>query len=121
MNAEQLLEAVDQVYQVNGSGYRPLPADIVKAGRLKRAEEAQKEDQAALEARQSVQERKAADEVQAVSAGALMGRVKDTPRLRAAREALQNCRGRRGCGPAIAEFNAAKAEAAGKKPKKAAA
>jgi hypothetical protein len=94
--------------------------DLIHHARVQKRLRLEKQEAEDVAQREAASEAKAEDDIKAVTAGFLMGRVKDTPRLRAAREALQNCRGRRECGPAIAEYNAAKAEAVGRKPKKAA-
>ena len=48
-----LLEAVTQVYAGCSSGFKPLPGDIIKAGRAIRAERGQRESDAEREARQA--------------------------------------------------------------------
>jgi len=91
--------------------------DLIHHARLIRRERMEKEESALAAQREAESDAKAADEIQTITAAAIMGRVKETPRLKAARDALQNCEGRKECEPAIREYFAAKAEAAGKKPK----
>lgn len=85
--------------------------DLIHHSRLARRARNEAEEDAELDARAASREAMAADDIQTVTAAAIMGRVKDTPRLKAARDALQNCRDRAEAMAAIREFGAAKAEA----------
>jgi hypothetical protein len=111
LSVEDLLAGVDKVYLENGAGYRPLPADIARAGRAIREDRAQREGWAELEARQAANEAKVAEETRAIAAAFKSGPVHPTKRLQAARDALDSCQGKREAQAAIHEFFAAKAEA----------
>lgn len=108
LSTADLLAGVDKVYLDNGSGYRPLPADIARAGRVIREDRVQREDRGQLEARQEANSVKVADEVRAIATVLPFGSVKSTKRLDAARAALDNCQGKRAAQAAIHEFLAAK-------------
>lgn len=95
--------------------------DLIHHARYARRARLDIEEDEERERRRVEQDTKAADEILAVTAEAIIGRTKDTPRLIAAREALQTCEGKLAAIEAIREFNAAKAEASGKRPKRVAA
>lgn len=109
-----LIAAVKQ--RAKGISEAPEPADIIRVARAIRAERNEREELAELEARQSTWEAKGADDTPAIAAPAPAPRGKSTPRLDRAREALQTCRGKRECQPALVEYTAALAEA--RTPKK---
>lgn len=107
-----LLDGLQSFYD-NPSERAIQVGDLIHHGKIARRNRLAKEEDSVREARRLSQDEKAeSDEVRELSAAFIAGRVDETPRLKAAREALQNCRGRRECGPAIAEYFAAKAEAA---------
>jgi hypothetical protein len=87
---DDLLAAVTQVYATNGSRYRPLPGDIIKAARAIRADRAERESNEQREQRWRAHDRKAADEIRGIT-GFTAGRPtkNKTPRLIAAEKALQ--------------------------------
>jgi hypothetical protein len=88
--------------------------DVIAGARRIKRDRLSREEAAEREARQERNDQKAADEIRAFSAAALTGRTKETPRLKAARAALDDCHGRDECKPAIEEFCAAKQAAAGR-------
>lgn len=51
-----VLAGVRKMYADNGSGFRPLPRDLVDAARFVRADRAQRESQAEREAREDAQD-----------------------------------------------------------------
>lgn len=69
LSAEDLLAGVDRVYAEFGSGYRPLPADIARAGRVIREERAQREGRDQLEAREAAIDARVAEHVAEIAAG----------------------------------------------------
>lgn len=85
--------------------------DLIHHARLIRRERMEEETDELERRRQMKSDEKAAQEFRDVMAGAIMGRVNETPRLRAAKEALQNCYGKQESIAAITEFWAAKADA----------
>lgn len=50
---DDLLAAVTQVYATNGSGFKPLPADIIRAARAMRADRGQRETEEQRRAREA--------------------------------------------------------------------
>lgn len=95
----------------------PEPADIIRVARQIRAERNQREELTELAARQDSWAEKAAEDVPVLTAAVLGGApVKSTPRLDAARDALQTCQGKRESKAAIAEYVAALTDA--RNPKK---
>jgi hypothetical protein len=54
-----LAAAVEAVYDEHGTGYRPMPADIIKAARAIRADRAQRESEHQLDQRQRAHDSKA--------------------------------------------------------------
>ena len=88
--------------------------DLIHHARIVKRERIEREDEAERRRREAEHDQKAEDEVRNVMAGAIMGRVKTTPRLRAAEDGLRSCEGKRQSMAAIREFFEAKAEA--KKP-----
>lgn len=85
--------------------------DLIHHARQARRTRVMAEEADQREAREQLYDRKAADEVFELSAAFIAGRVNDTPRLKAAREALDECNGKAESKAAIAEFFAAKADA----------
>lgn len=86
--------------------------DLIHHSKLARRDRCQKEEDEQRREREARYDARAEDDVRALSAAFFAGRVDETPRLKAARAALETCRGRKECGPALAEFFAAKREAA---------
>lgn len=56
LNVDDLIAAVDKVYDEHGSGYRPLPKDICDAARTIRAQRTQSETAAERRAREDRQD-----------------------------------------------------------------
>jgi hypothetical protein len=87
--------------------------DLVHHARQVRRDRNEREEQAELDARREFVDTKAADEVHGIAAGFVAGPVKNkTPRLIAAEAALQCAVDKRSAQDDIAEFFAAKREAA---------
>lgn len=112
---DDLLAAVTQVYATNGGGYKPLPADIVRAARAIRADRMQRETDEQRRAREDhldARIEKRAAEIAAIPAGVITGPTKNrTERLKAAEKSLQCAVDKRTAQEAIAEYCAAKREA----------
>jgi hypothetical protein len=92
--------------------------DLIHHARYAKRARLDKEEDAERDRRRAEFDAKADDDIRDITAEAITGRIKNrTPRLEAAEAALQDCHGKRACIDAIREFNAAKAEAAGRRPK----
>lgn len=86
--------------------------DLIHHARYARRSRLEREAEAEAEQRYARNDAKAErEEMRQISAAFISGRVNDTPRLKAAREALEDCRGKAECKAAIEEFLAAKSEA----------
>ena len=85
--------------------------DLIHHGRNARRNRNEREDDELRDARAARRDTQAADEIQTVSASVITGRVKSTPRLNAAREALENCTGKTETLEAMREYFIAKREA----------
>lgn len=108
---DELMDGVTALYQAKGSGFRPLPGDVIGEARAIRHDRAQRSEPAE---RQMPGDTKAADDGEAVAqvaAGFVAGPAPATDRLEAAKHRLQTCHGRDESRAAIAEFSAAKREA----------
>lgn len=105
---DDLLAGVTRVYASHGSGFRPLPADVIAAAREVRRDRAQRRSDEELAGRDAVIDRKAADDVAELAAAFIPGKVKPTKRLKAARAALQTVEDRATAVVAIREYFAAK-------------
>jgi hypothetical protein len=68
LSADDLLAGVDRVYVEHGAGYRPLPADIARAGRAIREDRAQREDREQLEQREQAIDARVAEHVAELAA-----------------------------------------------------
>jgi hypothetical protein len=88
--------------------------DLIGHARAARRSRVMREETADREARQERNDEKAASDFRALTADVLSGRTKDTPRLKTARAALDDCRDKASAQAAIAEYVAAKREAGGK-------
>lgn len=73
LSVEDLLAGVDKIYTDNGAGYRPLPADIARAGRVIR------EDRAMRESDEERHQREAAIDARVAEAVAELAAAKDLP------------------------------------------
>jgi hypothetical protein len=107
--ADQLAGITD-CYRTHGSGFKPLPADIIGAARRLRQDRYDRtpiHDRGAYEA---ISDTKATDTI--ASIGASIGTTTaPTARLAAAKEGLQTCHGRTESQAAIREYFAAQREA----------
>jgi hypothetical protein len=103
-----LLAGVETVYDEHGSGYRPLPADIIAATRRIRQDRYDRSDIHQRGAHEAICDAKGADTLKGIATGVITGPTASTPRLEAAKEALQTCHGRRESMAAIREYFAAK-------------
>lgn len=61
LSADDLLAGVDKVYIEEGRGYRPLPADIARAGRAIREERGMREPDSVREAREEMLDARVAE------------------------------------------------------------
>lgn len=110
---DDLLAAVTLAYATNGSGYKPLPADIIKAARAIRADRMQRETDEQRRAREDrldaqIEKR----EIAAIPAGVITGPTQNrTERLKLAERGLQCAEDKRTAQEAIAEYFAGKREA----------
>jgi hypothetical protein len=105
LGRDDLLDAVQAFYDRPSA--QPVSVGDVVAGakRIKR-DRLDREDEAQRDTRRAEADTKAADEVRAISAVVLSGRVTE-----AARDGLATCYGRHGAMAAIREFFAAKTQA----------
>ncbi len=107
---DDLLNGLQAFY--DGPSERAIQiGDLIQHARQARRTRVMAEEDDERAARQELYDRKAADDMFELSASFIAGRVSDTPRLKAAREALDDCSGKAESKAAIAEFFAAKAEA----------
>lgn len=110
LTRDDLLNGLQAYY--DGPSERAIQiGDLIHHARLARRTRCEREDDETRAARQQKHDRHAADDVRALSSAFIAGRAKDTPRLKAARDALDDCRGEVEAKAAIAEYFAAKAEA----------
>ena len=110
LTRDDLLNGLQAYY--DGPSERAIQiGDLIHHARLARKTRCDKEDADTRELREQRYDQRAADDMQALSAAFIAGRVKDTPRLKAAREALDTCEGKDASIAAIREFAAAKLEA----------
>lgn len=110
----ELIDAVEKRAKVLPDA--PEPADVLRVARSTRNENYDRESDEQRQARQNELERKIAPEVRSITKHVSYGPARETPRLTAARAALETCQGKAECQPAIREFVAALAEA--RKPAK---
>jgi hypothetical protein len=89
----------------------PEPADILRVARATRADEYERETDEEREARQNELERKIAPDVKAITRKVSYGPARSTPRLTAARDAIDDCEGKRESQSAISEYLKALSEA----------
>lgn len=85
--------------------------DLIHHARIVKRNRIDKEADRDRDERRSDADAKAADDMRALSAAFISGRVNDTPRLKAARNALDDCHGKSEAQAAIREYFAAKLEA----------
>lgn len=107
---DDLLAAVTRVYATSAAGFKPLPADIIRAARAIRADRAERESDAERDARREAFDRKVLDRT-AIAAIAIGPTKVKTPRLAAAETAMQCAVDRHTAQEAIREYFAAKREA----------
>lgn len=113
LSRDDLLDATQAFYD-QPSPHPVSVGDVIAGARRIKRDRLAREEADEREQRQTLNDRKAADDVLALTASVLEGRVKDTPRLKAARDALDTCQGKAESQAAIAEFVAARREASGK-------
>jgi hypothetical protein len=109
LSTDELIAAVKKRAKVIPEA--PEPADIIRVARATRAEQGERESDDEREARQDALERKIAPEVKAITRATTFGPARSTPRLNTARDALQNCDGKRQSQEAIHEYLGALREA----------
>lgn len=109
--ADDLLEAVTQVYAAHGAGFKPLPGDILASARGVRRDRRLRDEAAQQELTAAVGDRKSAEDLATIAAEFVGGKVKPTKRLRAAEAAMQNAADRESAVAAMREYFAAKLEA----------
>jgi len=108
-SASELIAAVKKRAKVLPDA--PEPADILRVARATRAERGERESDDEREARQDALNRKIAPEVKAITRATTFGPARSTPRLNTARDALENCDGKRQSQEAIHEYLGALHEA----------
>lgn len=105
-----LLDGLQAFY--DGPSERAIQiGDLIHHARIVRRNRLDKEADRDRDDRRSDADAKAADDMRALSAAFISGRVNDTPRLKAARNALDDCHGKSEAQAAIREYFAAKLEA----------
>lgn len=110
LERDDLLNGLQAYY--DGPSERAIQiGDLIHHARQARRTRNAEEEDAEREARIARHESKVGEDIRAVTAAFVAGRVKETPRLKAARDALDTCEGKEASIAAIREFAAAKLEA----------
>lgn len=88
---------------------RPIQiGDLIHHAKAARRARLERMDDEERRRREDLADEKAADDIRGLSAAFIAGRVDETPRLKAAREALETCQGKTESLAAMREFGAAK-------------
>lgn len=110
-----LLDGLQAFY--DGPSERAIQiGDLIHHARIVRRNRLDKEVDDERDTRRSAVDAKAADDLRALTAEAISGRVNDTPRVKAARAALDDCRGKAESQAAIREYFDAKIAARKARP-----
>lgn len=108
---DDLLDAVQAFYD-RPSAQPVSVGDVIDGSRRIKRDRLDRESDDARDQRLKAAETKAAEDIRSLTAGAVMGPVKNrTPRLQAAELALQCCNGKHESMAALREYFAAKTEA----------